>query len=199
MWRGVWGELPSSPSLLHPFFTPSIQGPLRTGSRELGNHVWYLAVFTNINIIGLLEFHDVTQHLKILVYNNILSSITITLLWAEYSNSSIIWHLIMINILDILSSSWLPRPCGRKRNFYCNVMVIPSTSSLQKSLQKPFFFSTKEGRGWVRNLCSLPLKGRLFSEIFLVRLSHQLRVAKMWWKNTLCVIYNFWVEITHYV
>lgn len=115
-------------TLPHPFFTPSIQGALRTGSKELGNHVWYLAVFTNIKIIGLLEFHDVTQHLKILVYNNILSSITITLLWAEYSNSPIIWHLMMINILDILSSSWLLCPCGRRHNFYCSVMVIPSIS-----------------------------------------------------------------------
>lgn len=140
----------------------------------------------------MLEFNDVTQHLQILVYNNILSPITTTLLWAEYSNSSIIWHLMTINILHILPSSWFACPCGSRHNFYCSVMVISCVAfhSLQKSLYKPFF-SIKEGGGWVRNLCSLPLKKRLFSEIRLVILSHQLRVATKCGKK-----YIVWYLIT---
>lgn len=151
------GKRPSSsshptPSLSYSLYPPATKDMLRSfGSRELGNHVWYLAVFTNVNIIGMLEFHDVTQHLQILVYNNILSPITMTLLWAGYSNSSIIWHLMTINILHISSSSWLPCPCGRRHNFYCSVMAISCVAlhSLQKSLHKPFFsLSKKEGVGW---------------------------------------------------
>ena len=94
------GPLPLT--LPHPFPIPyepwSRQNALRSfGIRALRNYVLISSSFSkNVSVICTLDFHDITWHLKMLAFNDMLLLIHAIFFIERYSNSSIVGKVMKI-------------------------------------------------------------------------------------------------------